>query len=182
MRGGDPSSRVSLALLVLAFPVPVSAAVGGDSPRRVGVVGVTLALPAGWRSWVPSTAVKPTITDPLTRIVAVSAPFHFAATGCQIAGYAFPATAVAIVVVEWVPNPGHSGAEWSSVTTLEIQHQGAYAARSSGGRVLQRFGGSVEFNDHGRALSTYILAGREASAATVARARSVLDTLRVHPR
>jgi len=42
------------------------------------------------------------VTDPLTRVVAVSAPFRFASNGCQVAGYAFPATAVAIVIVEWI--------------------------------------------------------------------------------
>ena len=173
---------VVLALLALALLVPVSTAVGGDSPRRVGAVGVTLALPAGWHSWVPSTAVKPTVTDPLTRIVAVSEPFRFAASGCQIAGYAFPATGVAIVIVEWVPNPGipvPSGlpSRPSSFSTRVLALHANPAVECFNGS-----GGSVEFSDHGRALSTYILVGRKTSAATVARARSVLDTLRVHRR
>jgi hypothetical protein len=40
-------------------------------------------------------------------------------------------------------------------------------------------GGAVEFTDHGRRFGAYVMAGRRAPPALVARARAVLDTLRV---
>ena len=181
-RPGARTHVVVRLLVVLALVVPVGAAASGGPQRRVGTAGLTLAVPAGWHSWVPSTAVEPTVTDPLTRIVAVSARFHFAAAGCQVAGYAFPATAVAIVIVEWVRNPGiplprGRPSRPSSFGAKELMLHAPPAIECFDGS-----GGSVTFHDHGRALSAYILAGRNASAATVARARSVLDTLRVHRR
>lgn len=168
-------ARLALALAVLSL---AGTSTHADPTRRVGGVGVTLALPAGWHSWVPSTALNPTITDPLTRVVAVSAPFHFAPGGCQVAGYAFPATAVAIVVVEWVKSTGLPKPTFPARPT----HFSAKTLRLHPAPAIECFdgpGGSVDFTEHGRSFGVYVLAGRKASAATIARARGVLDTLRV---
>ena len=143
---------------------------------------MSLALPAGWHSWVPSTAVKPTVTDPLTRVVAVSAPFHFAPTGCQVAGYAFPATAVAVVVVEWVPTKGLPVPAPLPTRPSSFDSKTLVLHPPPAIECFNGAGGSAPFSDHGRAFGAYILAGRTASAATVARARSVLDSLRVQSR
>jgi hypothetical protein len=82
---------LAVAALLLASAAP---------PTRVGSGGVTVILPAGWHTWRPLPGLASPITDPVTRVVAISAPLRFAAHGCLVAAYAFPATAVA-VVVEW---------------------------------------------------------------------------------
>src|SRR5205814_333906 len=58
--------------------------------------------PAGWHTWRPLPGLRSSVTDPVTRIVAISAPFRFAERGCQVAAYAFPSSAVAVVVLEWI--------------------------------------------------------------------------------
>ena len=79
------------------------ALVDGGVVARVGEAGVTVVLPGGWHTLPrPLAGLTPTVTDPLTRVVAVSAPFRYDVRGCQVAAYDFPRTAVAIVVVEWV--------------------------------------------------------------------------------
>jgi hypothetical protein len=145
--------------------------------RRVGEHGVTVALPAGWHTTPrPLAGLTPSVTDPLTRVVAVSSPFHFDARGCQVAAYAFPRSAVAIVVVEWVQLG--RGARWAprprefSPGALPLHEPPAIECFD--GR-----GGSVEFADHGRRLGAYLLVGTHARPALVTRARLVLDTLRV---
>jgi hypothetical protein len=112
-------------------------------------------------------------------VVAVSAPFHFDDRGCQVAAYAFPPTAVAVVVVEWTrPTPG---SRWSlrprRFTSAVLRLRAPPAIECFDGR-----GGSVEFADHGRRLGAYLLAGRWAPPTLVARARGVFDTLRTRPR
>jgi hypothetical protein len=148
---------------------------GAAHSARVGTAGVTVVLPARWHAWEPPGNLPP-VTDPRTRLVAVSAPFRFASRGCDVSAYAFPQDAVAIVVVEWVrigrderwrPRPSRFTA-----TTLRLDPPPAIEC--FGGP-----GGSVEFADHGRRLGAYLLAGRTAGKALVDRARSVLDTLRV---
>jgi hypothetical protein len=156
----------------------------GNAPardqRRVGERGVTVTLPAGWHTLPrPLAGLTPSVTDPLTRVVAVSAPFRFAARGCQVAAYAFPRSAVAIVVVEWVELG--RGDRWAprprqfSPGALPLHDPPAIECFD--GR-----GGSVEFADHGRRLGAYLLVGTRARPTLVARARAVLDTLRVSRR
>ena len=171
--------RIVAMLLIVGLFASTAYAAPTD---RVGGVGVSLALPAGWHSWVPSTAVKPAITDPLTRVIAVSAPFSFAAGGCQIGGYTFPATAVAIVVLEWVPVkempvPAPLPLRPTSFNSTALVLHPPPAVECFNGS-----GGSAEFKEHGRSFDVSILAGRKASPAAVARARSVLDSLRVESR
>jgi hypothetical protein len=113
------------------------------------------------------------------RVVAISAPFHFAPGGCLVAAYAFPSTAVALVVVEWTrlgrndrwsPRPPHFTAK-----TLPLHPPPAIECFAGPG-------GSLEFADHGRHFAAYVMAGRRAKQRLIDRARAVLDTLRVTPR
>jgi hypothetical protein len=165
--------RALAAILVLATTA------GAGPGVRVGAAGVTLALPSGWHSWVPPGGPTSGVTDPLTRVVAVSAPFRFASNGCQVAGYAFPATAVAIVIVEWI-RLGRND-RWAARpgrftrTALPLRPPPAIECFAGPG-------GSIEFAQRGRDLGAYLLAGRKATPRTIARARSVLDSLRVTPR
>lgn len=173
----------ALTALSLAASAASSAAVAGSEKAvtapRVGRVGVTLALPRGWHAWVPPGPYAPG-ADPLTRVVAVSAPFHFAASGCQVAGYAFPSDAVALVIVEWQgrANPTARYAPRPRVFTAKnVPLQPPPAIECFNGS-----GGSVQFADHGRDFGAYILLGRRAPAQLADRARAVLNTLRVKSR
>ncbi|HZO96862.1 MAG TPA: hypothetical protein VFB42_05780 [Gaiellaceae bacterium] len=163
-----------------ALALATAAALAGAGPvaasgARVGTAGVTVALPAGWHAWEPPARPAP-VTDPATRVVAVSAPFRFAAAGCQVAAYAFPPGAAAIVVVEWVrlgasdrwaPRPARFTRK-----TLPLRPPPAVEC-------FDGAGGSVQFAERGRRFGAYLLAGRTARPALVERARAVLDTLRV---
>ena len=139
---------------------------------------MTVALPAGWHSWVPAT-VYPTYPDPLTRVVAVSAPFTLAPTNCQVGAYAFPATAVAIVVLEWVPMKGLPRPSSFRARPASFD---AKALAVHPGPAIECFkgpGGATNFEERGRAFGAYLMVGPKASATAVARARAVLDSLRV---
>jgi hypothetical protein len=148
-------------------------------PTRVGSGGVTVVLPAGWHTWRPLPGLASPITDPVTRVVAISAQLRFAARGCLVAAYAFPDTAVAVVVVEW----RHLGLNdrWAprpaQFTSRTLPLHPPPAIECFGGP-----GGSREFADHGRHFAAYLMAGRRAPTSLVERARAVLDTLRVAPR
>ena len=112
----------------------------------------------------------------MTRLVVASAPIRVGGRGCNVAAYAFPSTAVAVVVVEWTrlskstrwaPRPSRFTA-----TTLPVQAPPAIECFAGAG-------GSVEFADHGRHFGAYLLLGTRASPALADRARGVLDTLTV---
>ena len=167
--------RVSLAVAIASFACAGNSAAGEQ--QRVGEHGVTVVLPTGWHTMPsPLAGLTPSVTDPLTRIVAVSSPFHFAAGGCQAAAYAFRRSAVAIVVVEWVKLG--RGEHWtprpSEFSPDALPLHDPTAIECFDGR-----GGSVEFADHGRRLGAYLLVGTRARPALVMRARALLDTLRV---
>ena len=159
---------VVLAILALA---------GG---QRAGSAGVTVLLPSGWHAFRPFTGVPPgPVTDPVTRLAVASGPIGLdLRSSCQVAAYAFPTTAVAIVVVEWrhargavfAPRPRRFDAR-----ALPIQRPPAIEC-------FDGPGGSVQLSDHGRDFGVYLLVGRRATAATVAKARRVLETLRVERR
>src|SRR5262245_49185973 len=71
------------------------------APPRAGGGGVTVTLPPGWHATKPD---QGQIVQPITRIVVSSGPIAPRLTGTchvQVSDYAFPATEVAIVVVEW---------------------------------------------------------------------------------
>ena len=140
---------------------------------------MTVVLPQGWHSWAPTGPPGP-IVDPLTRVVAVSSPFRFAASGCQIAAYAFPSDEVALVIVEWqgLANPGARYAPRPrTFTARNLPLRPPPAIECFNGS-----GGSAQFTDRGRNFGAYILLGRRAPAQLAARARAVLDTLRVNRR
>jgi hypothetical protein len=164
-------AKLAVGLVVLAV---------GTSPRT-GNGGVTLGLPAGWHSTRPD---QGNITQPLTRIVVSSGSIRPRLTGTchtQVADYTFPATSVAIVVVEWTKpiggmkigtgpgRPRHFTAANLPVARPEIE---CFAGR----------GGSAQWAERGHSFAAYILLGRKAPTSLAARARAVLDTLRVSSR
>jgi len=158
---------VALAALGLVGAAPVS---------HGGSAGVTVSLPQGWHS-VPQTAPTDVhADDPVTRIVAASAPIRVGGRGCDIAAYAFPSTAVAVVVVEWTRLS--KSASWAprparfTAATLPVKAPPAIECFAGAG-------GSVEFADHGRHFGAYLLLGTRAPPALADRARGVLDTLTV---
>jgi hypothetical protein len=170
---------VRLVLVVLVAVLLTSASGTAATAPRTGSAGISISLPHGWHDWQVPRNLNPAVTDPLTRVVAVSAPFHFADKGCQIAAYAFPPTAVAIVVVEWT-QLWHN-ARWTqrphafTSTTLPVHPPPAIECFAGSG-------GSAQFVDDGRHLGVYVLAGRDASSGLIVRARAVLNSLRVHTR
>jgi hypothetical protein len=147
-------------------------------PHRVGSAGVTVALPPGWHFTQP---VQGAVTNPLTRFVVASGPIRANASPCQVAHYAFPRTAVAIVLVEWTrpiagtargtepPRPRHFTAASLPLRPQTIE---CFAGR----------GGSIEFSARGHTFAAYVLLGTKAPARLADRARAVLDTLRIAPR
>ena len=167
---------VVLCALLLAWPASAQA------PRRVGAAGVTVALPPGWHATRPDQA---SVTNPLTRIVVASAAIHpdlTSACQTQVAAYAFPKTAVAIVVVErTVPiggmkiGSGPRRPRRFTAATLPIQRAPAIEC-------FDGPGGSAQFAEHGRSFAAYVLLGRKAPARLADRARAVLDTLHVASR
>jgi hypothetical protein len=149
----------------------------GASGPHAHRAGMTVALPKLWHSLPvgpPPPGVR--VGDPRTRIVAASGPITVRARGCDIAAYAFPRTAVAIVVVEWVgPTPATRWARRPrrfTSKTLPVRPPPAIECWDGAG-------GSAEFADHGRRLAAYVLLGRRAPRRLADRARAVLDTLRV---
>ena len=154
----------------------VALAVAG-SPR-VGTGGVTVTLPSGWHSTTPD---QGRVVQPRTRLVVSSGPIHSDLTSrcqAQIAGYAFPRKAVAIVVVEWVKPIGG--------TKIGVgprrPHRFTAANLPVDRRLIECFdglGNSIQWAERGHTFGAYVLLGRRAPAALAARARSVLDTLRV---
>jgi hypothetical protein len=152
------------------------------APPRAGTGGVTVALPPEWHSTRP---VQENITNPLTRVVVSSGPIAPRLTGTchtQVADYTFPATAVAIVVVEWTKPIG----------AMKIGRQRPRPRRFTAASLpIQRppaiecflgSGGSAQWTERGHDFGAYVLLGRKAPASLAARARAVLDTLRVAPR
>jgi len=136
-------------------------------------------LPRGWHTWQPVPALMPGITDPVVRVVAISGPWRFAEHGCQVAAFTFSAGAVALVVAEWVDPRNAPGLPRrpSHFTPANLPLHPPPAIECWAGP-----GGSVEFVDRGRRFGAYLLVGRRAQPRLVARARAVLDTLRVAAR
>ena len=100
----------------------------------------------------------------------------------QVADYAFPASAVAIVVVEWTKaiggmKIGTGPRRPRHFTAANLPIHPAPAIECFAGP-----GGSAEWAERGHSFAAYVLLGRRAPAALAARARAVLDTLRITPR
>lgn len=152
------------------------------APLRAGSGGVTVALPPGWHSTKPD---QGRITQPLTRIVVSSGPIAPRLTGTchvQVSDYAFPATAVAIVVVEWTKpiggmKIGVGPKRPRRFTAANLPIHPPPSIDCFGGP-----GGAADWAERGHSFAAYVLLGRKAPARLAARARSVLDTLRVSKR
>jgi hypothetical protein len=172
--------------LVAAATLALVAGCGGDTTpeavkqpqvpvsARVGSAGVTVALPGGWHS---ATSDDRNVIDPVTRVVAASAPIRPKETACQVAQYDFPADAVALVVLEWREPSPTLPARPARFTNAELPVQPPPAIECFEGS-----GGSAQFIDHGRSFGAYLLVGPAAPALLVDEARRVLDTLRVADR
>jgi hypothetical protein len=171
-----------LLLCTLAASLVAQAASAARPPHRVGTAGVTVELPAGWRS---AAADQGSVTNPLTRIVVASAPIHTDLTSAcqtQVASYAFPRTAVAIVVVEWTRPLG--GMKIGS-GPKKPRHFTARNLPIHPPPIIECFGGpggAIAFAEHGRSFAAYVLLGRGAPSRLAAQARAVLDTFRAAPR
>jgi hypothetical protein len=168
--------RALAAAFVVICLCAAPAALG--SGRLVGTAGVHVSVPAHWRA-IPQSAAPPAsgVVDPVTRIVTASGRIAFG-RGCNQLDYVLAPTAVAVIVVEWVrPTPG---TKWSprprkfTETNLPVRRGllECFAGR----------GGGIQFADKGRRFAAYVLAAPRASAASVKRARAVLDALTVERR
>ncbi len=163
----------ALVALLAAWPADAQPA------HRVGQAGITVQLPAGWHSTRP---VQGRVTNPLTRIAVSSGPIRPRLTGrcdAQVAGYAFPKTAVAIVAVEWTEPLGGMKIGVGPRRPRRFTAANLQIRRPPAIECFDGPGGGTEFAEHGRSLAVYVLLGRKAPARLVARARAVLDTLRV---
>ncbi|MGB2953679.1 MAG: hypothetical protein WBB74_09875 [Gaiellaceae bacterium] len=176
---------LAAAILVLAVVIAVTVATSekrqrSTTTRRVGVAGVTVVLPRGWHNLKQAVPLPdvPVDFDPVTRIVVASAPINFAANGCLGIRYAFSATAVALVVQEWIrPTPGSLPPRPQRFTRDKLPVRPPPALECWSGP-----GGSAEFTDHGRRFDAFVLLGRNARPELAGRARHILDTLSVTKR
>jgi hypothetical protein len=152
------------------------------APPRAGSGGVTVALPSGWHSARPD---QGSVTNPLTRLVVSSGTVAPRLTGTchsQVSGYTFPATAVAIVVVEWTRPIGGVKIGIGPKRPPRFTAANLPIHRPP---IIECFagpGGSAEWAERGHSFAAYVLLGRKARRTLAARARAVLDTLRVSPR
>jgi hypothetical protein len=145
------------------------------APTRTGIAGVSIELPPGWHAGTPADG---NVIDPLTRVAASSAPIRLRQVPCQIARYAPPPTAVAVVLVEWKPSDeARPGARPQRFTRQTLKLYPPPAIECFDGP-----GGTVQFVDHGRVFGAYLLVGKRAPQGLVEEALSVLNTLKVESR
>jgi hypothetical protein len=143
-----------------------------EAQTRTGDVGVTVELPHGWHAGKPADG---NVIDPLTRVVASSAPVRLRQVPCQIARYAPSPTDVTLVVVEWKPSDeARPEPRPYSFTRDTLPLHPPPAIECFDGP-----GGSVQFVDHGRVFGIYLLVGSQAADGLVEQALSVLNTLQV---
>jgi len=122
------------------------------------------------------------VTNPLTRIVVSSgriSPDLTSRCQTQVSGYAFPKTAVAIVVVEWTKpigamkiGIGPRRPRHFTVANLPIRRPPAIEC-------FDGPGGAAQFAEGGHTFAAYVLLGRRAPGRLADRARAVLDTIQV---
>jgi hypothetical protein len=155
----------------LALLVSILALGGG----RAGSGGVTVAVPAGWHALQQPPRIGH-IVDPVTRVVVSSGPIRIDGHGCQFGVYAFPRDAVEVVVAEWTSLYGN--ATWHPrprrFTARTLPLRPAPAVECFDGPAA-----ATQFVDRGHHLGVYLLVGPNAPRALVARARGVLDSLRL---
>ena len=144
---------------------------------------MTVALPSGWHSTAPHQPAY--IPQPLTRLAVSSGPIGPRLTGrchTQVADYTFPATAVAIVVLEWTKPIGGMRIGVGPKRPRRFTAANLPILRAP---IIECFpgpGGSTEWTERGHAFAAYVLLGLRAPSSLATRARAVLDTLRVSPR
>jgi hypothetical protein len=149
------------------------------APPRAGTGGVTVAIPPGWHSTKP---VQGRVTEPVTRLAVSSGPISWDLTSScqtQLAAYRFSPTAVAIVVVEWTRPLGGMKI---GVGPPRPRRFTAANLRIHKPPIIECFrgaGGSIQWSERGHAFMASVLLGRQAPPSLAARARAVLDTLRV---
>jgi hypothetical protein len=196
-RNSDVNSgpaRVAGALRVLAVSLSaiVLGACGGrggvtdaDAPRaageeraigtRTGLAGVSVELPPGWHA---GTRADGNVVDPLTRVVASSAPGELRQVPCQIARYAPRPTDVTLVIVEWqASEDARFGPRPGRFTQETVKLHPPPAIECFDGR-----GGSAQFVDHDRVFGAYLLVGNQAPDRLLKEAFGVLNTLQVRSR
>jgi hypothetical protein len=152
------------------------------APHRSGTDGVTVALPPGWHATKPD---QGRITQPLTRLVVSSGPIVLRLTGTchvQVSDYTFPPTAVAIVVVEWTKPIGGMKIGIGPKRPRRFTPATLPIRRPPSIECFAGPGGAAEWAERGHTFAAYVLLGRKAPCRLAARARAVLDTLRVAPR
>jgi hypothetical protein len=172
MLGGHRTKFYAIAGIALA----------AAAPPRAGSGGVTVALPPGWHSTAPD---QGNVMQPLTRIVVSSGPIAPRLTGrchVQVSDYAFPATAVAVVVVEWTKPIGGMKIGSGPHRPRHFTAANLPIHPAPGMECFAGPAGSAQWAERGHSFAAYVLLGRKAPAALAARARAVLDTLRVSPR
>jgi hypothetical protein len=160
---------------MVKFYAIAAVALVAAAPPRAGSGGVTVALPPGWHATEPG---RGRAGNPLTRLVVASGAVRPRLTGAchsQVADYAFPPAAVAVVVVVWTEPLGGMRIGCGPRRPLPVRRPPAIGCWPGPG-------GGIQFAEHGRSFAAYVLLGRRAPAALAARARGVLDTLRVAPR
>jgi hypothetical protein len=168
--------RLSLSICALVLLCPACA----DAPRRVGAAGVTVALPPAWQTTRPD---QGNVTNPLTRVVVSSGVIRPDLTrSCLVFAYAFPKTAVAIVVVEWTKPLGGMKIGVGPRRPRRFTSASLPIRRPPAIECFDGPGGSAQWAEHGRSFAAYVLLGRNAPGGLAVRARAVLDTLRVTPR
>jgi hypothetical protein len=166
--------------LYIRAVISVLLALLGGQPPRAGSAGVTVALPPGWHS---SRAIQGAVTNPLTRIVVSSGPISASPTSsCQVAAYAFPKTAVAIVVVEWTKPIAGTALGKEPPRPRRFTAKNLELHRPPAIECFDGPGGSIEFSARHHTFAAYVLLGTKAPARLAGRARAVLDTLRIAPR
>ena len=166
---------VTIVVVLTVLALSVGSEAGAGRAERVGVAGVSIALPPGWQAMPRST--YPSQNDPVTRIVASSGAIRFG-RGCGDLDYVFPSTGVAIVVLEWVrPTPGvfSPRPRRFTATTLPVRQPPALEC-------FKGPGGGAQFSARGRRFAVFVLLGRRAPASLASQARAVLDTLEVAKR
>lgn len=181
--GVAAASRAIIVLAGFLLAAPCSGCGGGREAAgsrpmevapttTVGEAGVSVELPHDWHA---GTAADGNVVDPLTRVVASSAPVRLRDVPCQIARYGPPRTEVTLVVVEWEASGGaHFGARPERVTPESLELHPPPAIECFDGS-----GGSIQFSERGRFFGAYLFAGERAPQRLIARAFDVLNTLRV---
>jgi hypothetical protein len=154
-------------------PAPVERARTAEAATAsTGNAGVSVELPPDWHEGTPADGH---VVDPLTRVVASSAPVRLRDVPCQIARYAPPPSDVTLVVVEWKPTAeSHPEARPYRFTRETVPLHPPPAIECFDGP-----GGSAQFVDQGRVFGAYLLVGKQAPQGLVEEALGVLNTLQV---